>query len=341
MHLFYLVSIILSFLMTDGPKNPEELGKVHWIRNYNQALTLSKELNKAVFILFQEVPGCLTCKNYGNNILSHPFIVEAIEDEFVPLVIYNNEKGEDAKILQRYKEPSWNNPVVRIVDARGENIVDRLAGNYSLSGITNTIIDALLASNKIAPDYLHLFAEELETNSGPLKESFLSMYCFWTGEKEIGDIKGVAEIEAGFMGGKEVVKVKYNPNLVSYSEILKKASRTDCADSVFTDDKREKESAKETLKIDPQAVQHYKRDRTPKYYLSNSIFQYVPMSKMQSARINTALGRSQSALELLSPRQQKLLEYIQANRKQSWENVCLKDFNLSWWTIYPKIALKT
>ena len=86
-----IITIILSTANIDG--NPEELGKVNWIRDYDQALEQSKTQDKPVFILFQEVPGCSTCKNYGNNVLSHPFIVEAIEDNFIPLVIYNNKGG--------------------------------------------------------------------------------------------------------------------------------------------------------------------------------------------------------------------------------------------------------
>ena len=341
MHLFYLLSIILSFLISPGPNNPEELGRVHWLRDYDEAISMSKKVDKPIFILFQEVPGCSTCKNYGNKILSHPFIVEAIEDEFVPLVIYNNEKGEDAKILQKYREPSWNNPVVRVVNSKGDNIVDRLAENYSLQGITNTIINAMLESNKIVPDYLHLLAEEIEINSGQLKESYLSMYCFWTGEKEIGDFKGIAETEAGFMGGKEVVRVKYNPELVSYSEILERANKLDCADAVFTNNNKEKNTAKKVLKSNPHSVQKYKADRSPKYYLSNTVFQYLPMTKLQSSRINTALGRNQSPLELLSPRQKIMLEHIQKNKSQSWMSVFNDDFNGTWWDLFPKITPKT
>jgi len=37
-------------------------------------------------------------------VLSHPLIVEAIEDEFVPIVVYNNQaSGRDAKLLNRFK----------------------------------------------------------------------------------------------------------------------------------------------------------------------------------------------------------------------------------------------
>ena len=46
-------------------------------------------------LLFQEVPGCSTCRNYGHNVLSHPLMVEAIESLFVPLAIFNNKEGKE------------------------------------------------------------------------------------------------------------------------------------------------------------------------------------------------------------------------------------------------------
>ena len=33
------------------------------------------------------------------------------------------------------------------------------------------------------------------------------MHCFWTGEMKLGQLKGVLETEAGFIGGHEVTLV--------------------------------------------------------------------------------------------------------------------------------------
>tara|TARA_B110000259_G_C13981203_1_gene388689 strand:- start:623 stop:934 length:312 start_codon:yes stop_codon:yes gene_type:complete len=68
----------------------EELGKVQWYRNYGEAVAVAKKENKAIVILFQEVPGCATCRNYGHNVLSHPLMIEGLENSFVPLAIFNN-----------------------------------------------------------------------------------------------------------------------------------------------------------------------------------------------------------------------------------------------------------
>ena len=63
--------------------------------------------------------------------LKKPPLVEAIEDLFVPLAIYNNKRGHDEEVLAIYKEPAWNNPVLRVVDAEGKSIIDRLSGQYT------------------------------------------------------------------------------------------------------------------------------------------------------------------------------------------------------------------
>ena len=37
--------------------NPKELGKVAWLRDYDQAIAQSKKTGKPLFLFFQEVPG--------------------------------------------------------------------------------------------------------------------------------------------------------------------------------------------------------------------------------------------------------------------------------------------
>src|SRR5688572_26471260 len=117
---------------------PKELGDVAWFRNFDQAAKVAESSDKPILILFDEVPGCQTCVHYGQSALSHPLLVEAAETEFVPLAIYNNVGGHDREILNRYDEPTWNNPVVRIVDARGRPLVSRLNGDYSKHGLAKT-----------------------------------------------------------------------------------------------------------------------------------------------------------------------------------------------------------
>ena len=80
-------------------------------------------------------------------------MVEAIEDNFIPVVVYNN-KAEDAAILKAFGEPSWNNPVVRFLDQNGKDLIRRKAGVWSTSGLAARMIASLKAANQKVPKFL-------------------------------------------------------------------------------------------------------------------------------------------------------------------------------------------
>ena len=283
---------------------PIELGQVHWLRDYDQALAQSAVKDLPVFMFFQEVPGCHTCSTFGNEVMSHPLIVEAIEAHFVPLVIYNNKGGSDGEILKKYKEPTWNNPVVRIVNSKGKDIVKRHSGAYEPSAVVNTIQNALLASNQIAPHYLNLLHQELSDHT---EEAVLSMYCFWTGEKEIGSMQGVQSTQAGYMNGTEVVKVSYDPDQISYAELVSESSKKRCADKVYTDNNEEKSIAK-NKNIPSKGTNKYRVDLQDKYYLSQTEYQNIPMLNIQATKVNALVAKRQSPSDILSPRQLSILD---------------------------------
>ena len=62
-----------------------ELGLVRWTRDFDAALNQSKHSGKPLLVLFDEIPGCATCRGFGAQVLSYPLLVDAIESEFVPL----------------------------------------------------------------------------------------------------------------------------------------------------------------------------------------------------------------------------------------------------------------
>ena len=43
--------------VSDAPNQRVELGRVHWMRDIEQAKGVSKKTGKPIFMLFQEVPG--------------------------------------------------------------------------------------------------------------------------------------------------------------------------------------------------------------------------------------------------------------------------------------------
>jgi hypothetical protein len=310
--------VILSFFLqksvaqkrTDSQNQDEELGKVSWYRDYKTAIKLSEKENKPILILFQEVPGCSTCRNYGHNVLSHPLMTEAIENEFIPLAIFNNKKGKDLEIVKKYNEPTWNNPVVRIVNAKGENIVNRLASDYSSIGLYNSMINALDSVGTSIPEYFKILGMELPTSGRAhnLEESYFKMYCFWTGEKELGAQDGVLATKAGFMENAEVVRVVYDADKISSKELegfAKKHKMT--------------------------SVNHKKdfvwAQNDEDYFIQHSDFKYLPLSEVQKTKINSALGNKKSAIQFLSPKQEIWLEaFSKSNNKVLFD----KDFFDSW-----------
>ena len=271
-----------------------ELGDVNWLRDYDEALLQSEIQDKPVFILFQEVPGCATCRNYGADVLSHPLIVDAIENEFVPLAIFNNKGGKDAAILKKYKEPSWNNPVVRIVNSKEKNLINRVAGRYDKASISLAMIKALQEESHVVPEYLHLMQQEFEAHNAGTKEAYYSMYCFWSGEGHLAKHPAVVATEPGWIGGKEVVKVEYNEHLSSQKQLDEFAKEASC--QVI-----EKSNA-------------YRPDKDLQYYLKNTDFKYLPLSSIQASKINASLAEGQNPIAYLSPQQKEWLHTIKKQK---------------------------
>ena len=312
---------------TNPPQQEEELGLVHWLRSYPEALAQAKAEGKPVFILFQEVPGCSTCKNYGNNLLRHPHIVEAIETFFIPLTIHNNKDGQDAAILRKFGEPAWNNPVVRIIEAASEkDITQRLNGRYDMASLIITIKNGILASHNFIPEYLNLLHSEHTVQD--VRETHFSMYCFWSGEKNLGKLDGVLATKAGFMNGAEVVKIKYDADKLEEEELMAFAANQKCADGVFSDDKRELSAAKK-LNIQTNPKGTFRPDNQPKYYTFNSEYKYLPMTNLQAIKVNTALANRLSTEEYLSPRQIILLQMIKEKKINAQLAIDL-DFAKTW-----------
>jgi hypothetical protein len=59
----------------------------------------SAKTGKPILVLFQEIPGCSGVQKFGREVLTNPMLVEAIENEFIPMLVYNNRKsGMDQKL---------------------------------------------------------------------------------------------------------------------------------------------------------------------------------------------------------------------------------------------------
>lgn len=288
--LLVLVSCCHILYAQGSYREHEELGEVHWLRNYDEATLEASRTGKPILILFQEVPGCATCRNYGNNILSDPLMVEMIETAFVPLTIFNNKSGPDRSVLNRFREPTWNNPVVRIVDQHGEDVVRRLSGDYSALGLHSTISDALQAYDQTIPSYFTLLGQqyELDVNS-QFEEATYQMYCFWSGEAHLGQHEAVRATEVGFAQGAEVVTVRFDPAVASREDLRAFAQIKNITEIKGGD------------KMRPSI-------RDDKYHLKNSEYNRLDLIPIQRTRINSALAQKQDPTVYLSPKQLEALE---------------------------------
>lgn len=290
----------------------EELGKVHWYRDYDQAVRIAEKEKKDIVILFQEVPGCATCRNYGHNVLSNPLMVEALENSFVPLAIFNNKGGKDKKVLEKFNEPSWNNPVIRIVDIKGNNLIKKIGNDYSAITLCKRLKEVLTNRKTTIPEYLNILELELESlKSNHIREDYFKMHCFWTGEKKLGSLNGVLSTESGFMNHSEVVKVKFNTSLLDQSSLINYAQEQGFEQ--ITSSKNFRSAINDV---------HY-------YYL-HSDYRYIPLSELQKTKINSAIGNSQSAEKYLSPQQKNWLYLVKNDVSKKQTSLHDKKIEVAW-----------
>jgi len=83
--------------------------------------------------------------------MTDPAIVDAVENSFVPLLIVNNSRGKDAKILKKYNEPSWNYQVIRFLDKNGTDLIPRKAGVNHKKALADRMIRALEKAQRPVP----------------------------------------------------------------------------------------------------------------------------------------------------------------------------------------------
>ncbi len=302
----------VGYATTAGGGDPIELGRVHWRDDLDAALKEAALTGRPVFIQFQEVPGCATCKRFGHAVLSQPLLVEAIETEFVPVAIHNNRPGRDAGVLQRYGEPSWNNPVVRFVDSTGRDLIARKDGVWAPAGIARRMIEALEAAKRPVPPYLRLAAAEAAAaEPGGAATVTLAVHCFWEGETRLGALEGVITTRAKWHDGREVVEVSFDPRTLSLGRLIAQASESHCADRVYVTDPSQLETAGEQGSVLASPAEDAPAS-DQKYQLRHSNLDYLPLTPMQATKVNAALGLGENPRRWLSPRQIDLAQQIDA-----------------------------
>ncbi len=293
-------------------KAPIEVGDVDWSRDLDGACKVSKKSGKPVMILFQEVPGCGGCQQFGRKVLRHPLIVEASEGLFHPVVVYNNQKGADRDLLKRFCEPAWNYQVIRFLDSQAKDLIPRKDNISTVGGIATRMVQALKAAKRPVPKYLESLACQQQTEKRAI--AVFAMPCFWSGEIALGGVEGVVATETGWLERHEVVLVTYHTDEVTLEELVKKALQVKCATKVFLQKEEQVAIAQEAgaKSVGTFTMKQYKtaKPNDQKQQITRSPIYKIPgLSPMQLTKIN-ALYRADldAALEWLSPRQKALYD---------------------------------
>lgn len=290
---------------------PIELGAVAWGRNLDEAKAAARATGRPVLLLFQEVPGCHGCVTFGEEPMSHPLLVEAIETEFIPVAIHNNKPGYDERILKQYEEPAWNYPVMRLLDADGADILPRQDKLYTVHEVAQRLVAALKAAQREVPAYLQVLTDE---TSPELRTATLSMHCYWEGEGQLGGLTGVRSTRAGWRDQQEVVDIQFDPKVISYADIIRHARGVDCARTAFVYSK-EQANAAQAAGHDDIAVAEGRttpaKASDQKHTLRRDAIRYVPMTPGQQTKINAAIHRGGEPIDIwMSPRQRDIARAV-------------------------------
>ncbi len=297
-------------MKSETKSTPSELGRIPFQRDYAEALAKAKADKKPLFVLFDEVPGCETCKLFGAGPLSHPSVVAAASAEFVPVAVYNNVTGKDSDLLKKFREPAWNNPVVRFLDAGEKDLIDRKDEVYQGGVLLERMVAALEKAKRPVPTYLKEAAAEYGAKKS--QTAVFAMYCYWEGEAKLGGLEGVLATRIGELDRKEVVEVTFDPERLSFQTLVEKAIRFDCTHKVFARTEEHLKIAKRLVaekaalskdEIDAKTQQQYHLFHYPRYY-------FLPLTSAQASKANAMIAEKLSPDGLLSPLQLELVERL-------------------------------
>ena len=229
--------------------------------------------------------------DFGTKSLSHPILRDVVQHAFEPVLVYNN-KPVDEALLARFEEPSWNNPVLRFLDADGQDVVPRKDRIWTPAQLADRLNSVLQAVDADVPPLLPLARHELDTEHH--RSLVFVMHCYWEGEAQLGALDGVVETRSVWTGPKEAVLVRYHEDVIGRDALIRAARKLDCAQEV----------------LEENAVDRVAKDSDQLYYLRKTPLRWLPLTPAQAARVNGALAARADAAPWLTQHQRELLEAI-------------------------------
>jgi hypothetical protein len=227
--------------------------------------------------------------------------VKTIADEFVAVAVANNIKGADAEVLAKFKEPAWNNPVIRLIDADEKDIVPRQE-DHTAHVLMKRLVAALQKNQRPIPKELTAAVSGVALRP---ETAVFAMHCYWVGEAKLGLLDGVVGTRIGELQKAEVVEVTYDASIIDYASLVKLAMKIDCAHRVFarTDEQfklAEKLVGKKATRTD-EAIDGNTQQQ---YHLAKlHLYHYLPLSPWQATKVNAMIAHDRVPDEFLDEEQ--------------------------------------
>jgi hypothetical protein len=115
------------------------------------------------------------------------------------------------------------------------------------------------------------------------------------------------------------VDVYFDPKRISFTTLTNEARKVKCADAIFTrSDEQHRAASKISGLTAERSDDASKPDKQPKYFMSKSLYRFVPMTESQAARVNAAIGLNRGAKKYLSPSQLRILNEVKAKPDAGW-----------------------
>ena len=119
---------------------------------------------------------------------------------------------------------------MRFFSSDGKELITRKDRQFTRNQILFRMKEALKKAGKTSEILALVEAETVKTS-----RVALSQHCFWTGELVIGGLSGVIKTEAGWLKGREVTLVDFDPEVISQKTLISSARAKSCADQAYAD----------------------------------------------------------------------------------------------------------
>jgi hypothetical protein len=285
---------------------PIEVGTVRWLRDLDAAVAESQASGLPILLFFQEVPGRDESRAFGATALSHPLVVDTIEEHFVPLCVHNNVPGRDAELLERFGEPPWNYQAFRVVDANLQTLVVRTDTLRTTNMFCEWLLHTFSETKRPAPPQLVLVRDETIAQDHPyrIEHATFAMHCYWEGERKLGALEGVLRTRAGWVGENEVVEVEFDARIVAYADLLAKATELECATRIFThnqDQMRVARKKHKDLALDLTTAMRPVEPTEQFHELRRTPLGHLALTQVQCTKLNAAVKFDEAGKATFEP----------------------------------------